>query len=87
MFSLAEKVTDSSMKGLCLNRLHLLFCHYDPTPGHLTLLWINLLLLKISAAAAFINNEGVKDTVTSKYGSLHILGLPLGISVECKLML
>jgi len=47
MFPLAEKVMDSSMKGLCLNCLHLLFCHYDPTSGHLTLLWINLLLLKI----------------------------------------
>jgi len=42
---------------------------------------------RLSAAAAFINNEIVKDTDTLKYGSLHILGLLVGILVECNIML
>lgn len=44
MFSLAEKVMDSSMKGLCLNCLHLLFCHYDPHiwPSHIIVDKFNL---------------------------------------------
>jgi hypothetical protein len=35
---------DSSMKGLCLNCLHLLFCHYDPHiwPSHIIVDKFNL---------------------------------------------
>jgi len=37
-------------EGPVLKPFNLLFCHYDPTSGHLTLLWINLLLLKITSS-------------------------------------
>jgi hypothetical protein len=47
MFSLAEKVMDFSMKGLYLNSLHTLVCHYEITSSHHALLCVNLLFPKI----------------------------------------